>query len=70
MKELTYTALHSQVLLIAKQRVEGTWSCYCTPVPGISHDKELYLWECSGSKVRESIARAAFPQFEQIEYSY
>ena len=61
--------LHSQFLLIAKTRIEGKWACYGTPVPGIRHDQEIYLWERDGNKVGETIARAAFPEFADLPYA-
>lgn len=61
--------IHSKVLLVAKTRVEGMWACYCTPVPGLIHDMEWSLWETEGTKVEESIARAAFPIFKEIPYA-
>lgn len=67
---ITYTAIHTRVLLVAKTRMEGEWACYCTPVPGRSHDNEKHLWQNEGTKVREAVARAAFPQFAEIPYNY
>lgn len=66
---LCHLALHSKVLLVAKSRIEGAWTCYCTPVPGINHDHERDLWEEHGAKVSEKIARAAFPLFEEVPYA-
>ena len=67
---ITYTALSSTVLLVAKTRIEGNWSCYCTPVPGKSHEEEKHLWRGDGTKVRASIAYAAFPQFDELPYDF
>lgn len=67
---IIYTALHRRVLLVAKTRIEGKWSCYCTPVPGINHQDEMHNWRDNGNKVLEHIARAVFPQFEEIPYNY
>lgn len=66
---ITYLPLHSRVLFVAKTRIEGEWACYCTPVPGMSHEEEKHLWQFDGVKVQESIARATFPQFVEIPYS-
>ena len=67
--KITHRAIHSKVLLVAKMRIEGEWSCYCTPVPGQRHEAEIHLWETEGSKVSASIARAAFPEFNDIPYA-
>lgn len=66
---IIYRALHSEVLMVAKSRIEGNWSCYCTPVPGLCHEQEKHLWESHGTKVRESIARAIFPEYAEVEYA-
>jgi hypothetical protein len=65
----TYTALHRNVLLVAKTRIEAQWACYCTPVPGINHSKEYHNWDFDGTKVSEAIALAAFPQFNDLPYA-
>jgi hypothetical protein len=66
---ITYKALCSTVLLVAKTRIEGQWACYCTPVPGQSHDQEKHMWQTNGTKVRQSIARAAFLEFNNLPYA-
>ena len=66
---LTYKALHSRVLLVAKTRIEGAWAAYCVPVPGRSHEEEKHLWENEGVKLDVKLARAAFPQFEDVPYA-
>lgn len=66
---MTHIAMHRNVLLVARTRVEGTWACYCTPVPGINHDNERYLWETDGVKTSQKIARASFPQFDSVPYA-
>jgi hypothetical protein len=65
---LIYKPIHSKVLLVAKTRIEGTWSCYVTPVPGHNHDEEICLWENHGVKLHRLMAQAAFPQFNDIPY--
>lgn len=64
-----WKALHYKVLAVAKTRIEGKWSAYCFPVPGVNHDNETYLWKKEGSKLEEKIALAIFPQFEGIPYA-
>lgn len=66
---MSHQAIHRTVLLVAKTRVEGSWSCYCTPVPGKNHDEERYLWKTQGAKVGAAVARAAFPLFAEIPYA-
>lgn len=67
---IIYTALNSTTLLVAKTRIEGEWSCYCVTVPGKSHETEKHMWQIHGTKIRERIARAAFPDFENIPYNH
>ena len=68
--ETARTALHSNVMVYAQTRIEGTWSAYIFPVPGINHDLEEYLWERDGNKIAEVVARALFPQFKDLSYDY
>jgi hypothetical protein len=65
----SYTAIHMRVLLVARTRVEGSWAAYCVPVPGHNHDEEQHLWRNEGVKLVESLARVAFPQFEDVPYA-
>jgi len=65
----TYRALHSQVLVVAKTRIEGKWAAYCAPVPGIDHQEEMKEVFRSGSKVFEDYAKAMFPRFAGIPYA-
>lgn len=61
-------ALASRVLVVAQTRIEGTWSAYCGPVPGIDHRREWQEVLNSGDKLREVVARAIFPEFEGVPY--
>ena len=62
-------AIHSQVLLVAKTRIEGTWKAYCVPVPGVNHEEEQKMWQEYGTPMTEKMARAAFPRFEEVPYA-
>ena len=66
---IRYMALHSEVLLVARTRIEGAWSAYCVPVPGDDHEKEIYLWRNEGNKILEEIARVVFPEFGELPYA-
>lgn len=62
-------ALASRVLIVAVTRIEGAWSAYCDAVPGIRHDDEWEeVWR-TGTKIPEKMARALFPQFEDLPYN-
>ena len=63
-------AIHRQVLIVARLRIEGTWCAYTTPVPGMCHNREWYLWREEGDKLIPEIANAIFPQFANIPYAY
>ena len=67
---MIHTAIHSKVLLVARTRIEGAWSCYCVPVPGRSHEAEVSLWQTEGVKIRKELARAVFGCFENLPYDY
>ena len=64
-----FKPLHSQVLCEAHTRIEGKWAAYCFPVPGMNHEKEVFLWETQGDKINENVARAIFPEFEGVPYA-
>jgi hypothetical protein len=66
---IEYTALHSQVLVVAVHRAEGGFKAYCTPVPGMLHKREYYLWERDGVEVSERVARACFPHLQDLPYA-
>ena len=62
-------ALHRQVLVVARTRIDGTWKAYIFPVPGNSHEDEKHLWRTEGAQLRESTARELFGHMEDIPYS-
>ena len=63
------TALHQNVLCVARTRVEGAWSAYCKSVPGFDHSSEYELVLVNGDKLPEVLARVMFPVFEGIPYA-
>ena len=67
--QIRWKAIHRDVLLVAVPRIEGTWRCYVTVVPGTSHDEEWYLWEREGVDVGERLARAAYPEYADVPYA-
>jgi len=62
-------AIHRQVLVVARTRIEGTWKAYVFPVPGSDHEAEKHLWREHGSQLDESTARTLFGHMEDIPYS-
>ena len=70
---LYWRALHMKVLVIAvvnvldKKNETGDWSAYTTPVPGVSHEDELYLWRVEGEKTDHALAAHLFPYIEEDE---
>jgi hypothetical protein len=56
-------ALHRQVLVVAKTRIEGAWNAYIFPVEGKSHEAEWPAWETEGVKLQEDTARTLFGYF-------
>lgn len=68
--QVRYVALASNVLVVARTRVEGTWAAYCDAVPGLSHRQEWQDVLDSGCKLGEPIARALFPIFKDTPYAH
>ena len=66
---ISRVALHSQILAVAKTRVEGAWAAYIAPVPGMNHDNEYQEVLRSGNKLLEEVARCLFPCFNDIPYA-
>ena len=64
-------ALHMQVLTVAITRIEGTWTAYGGPVPGLDHNLEYEDVLKHGSNVSEDVARALFEGhgFEDVPYA-
>ena len=61
--------LASQVLAVAETRIEGAWSAYCDAVPGNNHQVEYELVLRRGAKLSEHVARALFPELEEVPYA-
>jgi hypothetical protein len=66
---VVYSALHSEVLCVARSRVEMAWAAYCAPVPGENHDEEQDEVLRYGSKLDEDVARVLFPIFDGVPYA-
>ena len=63
-------ALSMKVLIVAKTRIEGTWSAYCDAVPGYDHMKEYAAVLANGDKLIEEVARVLFPEFKDTPYAH
>ncbi len=62
-------ALASKVLTVATTRIDGTWKAYCDAVPGEDHHAEKGEVLRHGDPLREKVARALFPEFEEVPYA-
>ena len=62
-------ALHRNILVVAKTRVEVGWKAFIAPVAGINHDDEWEGVATTGTDIGEILARAMFPEFEGVRYS-
>ena len=62
-------ALSMKVLIVAKTRIEGTWSAYCDAVPGDKHTAEANAVLANGDKLIEEVARVLFPEFKDTPYA-
>ena len=66
---VTWRALSSRVLVVAKTRVECAWAAYCDAVPGINHANEVEEVTKHGAKLEEKFARALFPGMKEVPYA-
>ena len=62
-------ALARRVLVVARTRIEGTWSAYCDAVPGDNHLMERNAVLANGDKLIEEVARVLFPMFKDLPYA-
>jgi len=62
-------ALSMRVLVVARTRVECAWAAYCDAVPGMNHVHEMADVLDHGDKLPEHVARALFPEFDQVPYA-
>jgi len=67
--DISSIALHSEVLVVAKTRIEGTWKAYCAPVAGVNHKEEIREVLRNGVEVYEEYAVVMFPIFEGVPYA-
>lgn len=61
-------ALSSRVLVVAQTRVICQWAAYCDAVLGMDHRQEWQEVLKYGNKLDETVARALFPEFEEVSY--
>lgn len=66
---IMHRALSAKVLVVATTRVECAWCAYVDAVPGMNHREELEPVLRHGAKLEEFIARALFPEFEDVPYA-
>ena len=65
-----YRALARRVLVVAQTRVECQWSAYVDAVPGYNHEDEWQEVLHHGAKAPEGVARALFPEFDDVQYAW
>lgn len=65
--KVTIRAIASRVLAVAVPTVNG-WKAYVDAVPGVDHRNEWQQVERIGVTMDEPLARALFPEFEEIAY--
>jgi hypothetical protein len=61
--------LGSRVLAVAQTRVECAWAAYVDAVPGYNHQAEEQAVLAHGDKLQEGVARALFPNFDDVPYA-
>ena len=64
-QKIRYIALHSKVLVVAKEGIVKDWSAYCAPVPGECHEDEYMGVFGTGSKLPYNVAKVLFPDFDE-----
>lgn len=67
---IRFIALHQHVLVVAKTRIEGAWSAFCGPVPGMNHQFEWQEVTQTGEVLPEKVARVLFPEYDELPYAY
>jgi predicted amidohydrolase len=68
-RAIRVNALSSTVLVVATTRLERTWKAYCAAVPGVNHDNEWQAVLREGTMLLEPVARAIFPEFDDVPYA-
>ncbi len=66
---IRHRALHMNIIVAARTRIECAWAAYIGPVPGMNHDNEYQAVLDHGSKLDEAVARAIFPSFKGVPYA-
>jgi hypothetical protein len=67
--ETRWLALSSHVLVAMRTRIEFAWAAYIDAVPGMDHRYEFQEVLRVGTKLREDVARALFPEMDSIPYA-
>lgn len=62
-------ALASRVLVVAQTRIVCEWAAYCDAVAGMDHRYEWHAVLSHGNKLDETVARALFPEFDEVPYA-
>ena len=68
-KTATVFPLATRVLVIAVNRIEGTWNAYVDAVPGIDHDTEWEQVFHTGVKLPRDVADVIFPRYKDTPYA-
>ena len=67
--DVQYRALSPTVLAVSRTRIEGTWAAYVDSVPGVNHDLETQPVLNQGAKLPEPVARALWPEYQDLPYA-
>lgn len=67
-RRVEYKALSYRVLAAAKEGYNHDWTAYIKDVPGHNYDEEQHIVLAEGDKLSEKIARAIFPEFNDLTY--
>jgi len=60
---------NSEVMIVARTRIEGAWAAYIDGVAGVSLETDTKHVLEYGTKMIENLARGYFPEFEDLPYA-
>ena len=62
--------LSPSVIAVARTRIEGAWKAYCDTIKGVDRLANYNAVLDYGCAVSEPIARAMFPEFDDVPYAH
>jgi len=69
-RRISWTALDSTVLAVAREGYAGDWACYIRAVKGDCHEIEVEDVIAHGSKASQKLAEFLFSNFKDLRYRW